>query len=59
MAKKKEKELCSGYRVFPDGTKCKGCSDCDNGKSKKTIAQVFKENHSLVVIGRGKIRKGK
>lgn len=20
--------LCSGYRVFPDGTKCKGCRDC-------------------------------
>ena len=20
--------LCSGYRVFPDGNKCKGCSDC-------------------------------
>ena len=20
--------LCSGYRVFPDGRKCKGCSDC-------------------------------
>jgi len=20
--------LCSGYRVFPDGTKCNGCSDC-------------------------------
>lgn len=20
---------CSGYRVYPDGTKCAGCSDCD------------------------------
>lgn len=20
--------LCSGWRVFPDGTKCLGCSDC-------------------------------
>jgi hypothetical protein len=20
--------LCSGYRVFPGGEKCKGCSDC-------------------------------
>lgn len=19
---------CSGYGVFPDGTKCKGCDDC-------------------------------
>jgi len=23
-----EQPLCSGYRVFPDGTKCKGCPDC-------------------------------
>lgn len=21
--------LCSGYRVFPDGTKCNGCADCE------------------------------
>lgn len=21
--------LCSGYRVFPDGTKCPGCRDCN------------------------------
>ena len=21
--------LCSGYRVFPDGTRCGGCSDCN------------------------------
>ena len=20
---------CSGYRVFPDGTKCYGCKDCE------------------------------
>jgi hypothetical protein len=20
--------LCSGYRVFPDGSKCAGCRDC-------------------------------
>lgn len=20
--------LCSGFRVFPDGSKCKGCDDC-------------------------------
>jgi hypothetical protein len=20
--------LCSGYRVFPDGSKCPGCADC-------------------------------
>lgn len=21
-------KLCSGYRVFPDGSKCSGCKDC-------------------------------
>jgi hypothetical protein len=21
--------LCSGYKVFPDGRKCKGCEDCE------------------------------
>jgi len=24
----KEKKLCSGYGVFPDGTKCVCCQDC-------------------------------
>ena len=24
------KPLCSGYKVFPDGRKCKGCEDCEN-----------------------------
>lgn len=24
----KEQKLCSGYKVFPDGEKCQGCSDC-------------------------------
>jgi hypothetical protein len=23
------KRLCSGYRVFPNGNKCPGCSDCE------------------------------
>ena len=22
------KRLCSGFKVFPDGTKCDGCKDC-------------------------------
>lgn len=22
------KKLCSGYRVFPGGERCKGCTDC-------------------------------
>ncbi len=25
-----ETPLCSGYRVFPDGRKCKGCEDCES-----------------------------
>ena len=32
-------KLCSGWGVFPDGVKCKGCSDCrakkKNLKTKK------------------------
>ena len=20
--------LCSGWRIFPDGTRCQGCADC-------------------------------
>ena len=24
----KEEKLCSGYKVFPDGSKCEGCRDC-------------------------------
>lgn len=25
--------LCSGFRVFPDGTPCAGCSDCASNNS--------------------------
>lgn len=27
--------LCSGYRVFPDGTKCDGCRDCNKQTGKQ------------------------
>jgi hypothetical protein len=27
--------LCSGYRVFPDGTECKGCNDCTKARGEK------------------------
>ena len=27
-----KKWRCSGYRVFPDGTKCEGCGDCTERK---------------------------
>jgi hypothetical protein len=31
--------LCSGYRVFPDGTKCAGCRDCrPNDQAHPTAA---------------------
>jgi len=26
--KDRSKWLCSGYRVFPDGSTCPGCTDC-------------------------------
>ena len=58
MANKKSKNkggsLCSGYKVFPDGRKCKGCIDCDFLKSKKSIEQVFKESHTTVTVSRNK-----
>jgi len=44
--------LCSGYKVFPDGSKCKGCIDCDFLKSTKSIKQVFNQNHSTIKVGR-------
>ena len=25
---------CSGWRVFPDGTRCDGCEDCFSRKSR-------------------------
>jgi Zn-finger protein len=44
--------LCSGYKVFPDGRKCKGCIDCNFLKSKKSVNQVFRENHTTARVGR-------
>lgn len=32
--------LCSGYRVFPDGTKCNGCRDCKPSLSEEFINDV-------------------
>lgn len=42
--------LCSGYKVFPDGSKCKGCIDCNFLKSKKTISQVFNSSHARLIV---------
>lgn len=46
---------CSGYGVYPDGKKCKGCSDC-NGKFLKrdiTNAEIhkqFNKTHTLITL---------
>ena len=48
---------CSGYGVYPDGRKCKGCSDC-NGKflkrsiTTKEIHQVFNKTHLIATVGK-------
>jgi hypothetical protein len=47
-SKNKNGSLCSGYRVFPDGKKCKGCIDCDFGKDKATVKEVFNRSHTLM-----------
>lgn len=31
---KKYKPRCSGWRVFPNGKKCKGCQDCGHKTNK-------------------------
>ena len=42
---------CSGYGVFPDGTKCKGCSDCNGKKlTAKGLERQVKKNTSLIKI---------
>lgn len=28
--------LCSGWKIFPDGKKCKGCKDCSNSEIMAT-----------------------
>jgi hypothetical protein len=53
MSKKKVKWLCSGWGVFPDGTKCKGCDDCNGTKipkTKKEIERHFSKTHSRLSI---------
>ncbi|MDD3686739.1 MAG: hypothetical protein PHE56_08225 [Bacteroidales bacterium] len=32
---------CSGYKVFPDGSKCKGCPDCVGAKKVKHTFTTF------------------
>jgi len=42
--------LCSGYKIFPDGSKCKGCIDCEFGKIKKSMQEVFNDSHAIISI---------
>jgi len=46
-----KKSLCSGYGVYPDGTKCTGCMDC-KGKpvSQKQALQAFERNHLILTV---------
>jgi hypothetical protein len=30
---------CSGWGVYPDGRKCRGCSDCKGGTNKQKLAK--------------------
>jgi hypothetical protein len=60
MAKKKKfttdnGSRCSGYGVYPDGKKCKGCSDCE-GKpvSRKQLLERFNQNHAILKVKRKK-----
>lgn len=42
---------CSGYGVFPDGKKCKGCSDCGFGKKVKSVGQIKRDlNKKLIWV---------
>lgn len=45
--------LCSGYKIFPDGSACKGCIDCEFGKLDMSMEEVFNKNHSTVVVTKG------
>jgi hypothetical protein len=49
-SRNKEGWLCSGYRVFPDGSKCKGCIDCNFGKDKTSVKKVFERSHAIINI---------
>ena len=46
--------LCSGYGVFPDGSKCKGCIDCCFGKGVMTMMEIKKSiKSSSVTVKKG------
>ena len=35
--RKKYRPLCSGWGIFPDGKKCKGCQDCGSKTNKNPL----------------------
>lgn len=42
---------CSGYGVYPDGRKCRGCSDCKGKKiSTAKAVKVFNKSHSTITV---------
>lgn len=42
---------CSGYGVYPDGRKCKGCSDCEGKKiTIKGVREAFSRNHLMLTL---------
>jgi hypothetical protein len=42
--------LCSGYKIFPDDSKCLGCIDCDFGKGTDDVKAVFNRNHTTMIV---------
>ena len=40
---------CSGFGVYPDGRKCKGCSDCNGHQpTRKEIDKIIDRSHTLM-----------
>lgn len=39
---KSTKQLCSGFGVFPDGSKCQGCADCQMSPLEARVEKLEK-----------------
>lgn len=51
--------LCSGFKVYPNGKQCSGCSDCTNKKGYRffgvkndTIEKAFNRSHTIMTISK-------
>lgn len=54
-SKNPDGSLCSGYGVFPDGEKCKGCIDCNfKPVSFKQAIKAFNRNHAVIRVSTSK-----